>query len=83
MRAETIERWTCDSVGYYRNKPASVARFSEDGSVLAVAFDSTLTVWETDTNVPRERLAIPSCDEHIKSVGVFCFLCLFCCSLVE
>lgn len=63
--AEAVEKWTCDSVGYYRDKPAGVARFSEDGSVLAVAFEATLTIWEPDSNAMKATLSLPT-KEHIK-----------------
>ncbi|XP_062598774.1 WD repeat-containing protein 75-like [Saccostrea cucullata] len=46
-------KWVCDSVGYYRDRPAGPVSFSEDGSLLAVGFSSTLTVWDSDTNVLR------------------------------
>ena len=31
--------WSCQSVGYYGDKPCQDAAFSEDGSLLAVAYD--------------------------------------------
>ncbi|KAK7110343.1 WD repeat-containing protein 75-like [Littorina saxatilis] len=64
----TVERWTCDSVGYYRDRPAGMARFSEDGSVLAVAFQKTLTLWEPEDNVMKATLSLPTCNKHIKFV---------------
>ena len=70
--AEAVEKWTCDSVGYYRDKPAGVARFSEDGSVLAVAFEATLTIWEPDSNAMKATLSLPT-KEHIKWVPFFFF----------
>ncbi|XP_078621982.1 WD repeat-containing protein 75-like [Branchiostoma floridae x Branchiostoma japonicum] len=41
--------WTCDSVGTYRDLAAKDAAFSEDGSLLAVAFGQSLTIWDPYT----------------------------------
>ena len=48
--------WQCESVGFYRNEPASEASFSEDGSLLAVAFAGVLTLWDPSTNQLRATL---------------------------
>ncbi|XP_064648354.1 WD repeat-containing protein 75-like [Lineus longissimus] len=48
--------WNCDSVGYYRDYPARAADFSKDGSLLAVSFKLTLTLWDPDSNALRTRL---------------------------
>lgn len=41
--------WTCDFVGSYHNYQATHCCFSEDGSLLAVSFDKTITVWDSET----------------------------------
>ncbi|XP_067405145.1 WD repeat-containing protein 75 isoform X2 [Emydura macquarii macquarii] len=41
--------WSCDFVGSYHKYPASNCCFSEDGSLLAVSFEKTVTVWDSDT----------------------------------
>lgn len=33
-------------MGYYKEQQCSLATFSDDGSVLAVAFGKTLTLWD-------------------------------------
>ncbi|CAM9689351.1 unnamed protein product [Lampetra planeri] len=40
--------WSCDFVGSFRKLPATTCCFSEDGSVLAVAFGSVVTLWEPE-----------------------------------
>ncbi|XP_030065454.1 WD repeat-containing protein 75 [Microcaecilia unicolor] len=41
--------WNCDFVGSYHSYQATNCCFSEDGSLLAVSFQETITVWESDT----------------------------------
>lgn len=41
--------WSCDFVGSYHNYQATHCCFSEDGSVLAVSFEETVTVWDSVT----------------------------------
>ena len=57
--------WMCESQGYYRNVRCGAAAFSADGSLLAVAFDSTLTLWNPDTNELRKSVSF---DGHIRLV---------------
>ncbi|KAM0845807.1 hypothetical protein ACQ4PT_056112 [Festuca glaucescens] len=42
--------WRCQSVGSYKKKPMTAAAFSGDGSVLAVAAESVITLWDPDNN---------------------------------
>ncbi|RLN00886.1 WD repeat-containing protein 75 [Panicum miliaceum] len=42
--------WRCQSVGSYKKKPMTAAAFSADGSVLAVAAESVITLWDPDNN---------------------------------
>ncbi|KAM9305576.1 WD repeat-containing protein 75 [Gastrophryne carolinensis] len=39
--------WSCDFVGTYHRNQATDCCFSEDGSLLAVAFEEIVTIWET------------------------------------
>ncbi|XP_059558517.1 WD repeat-containing protein 75 [Myotis daubentonii] len=41
--------WTCDFVGSYHKYQATNCCFSEDGSLLAVSFEETVTIWESET----------------------------------
>lgn len=43
--------WRCQSVGSYKKKPMTAAAFSADGSVLAVAAETVVTLWDPDTNI--------------------------------
>ncbi|OVA15479.1 WD40 repeat [Macleaya cordata] len=43
--------WRCNSVGSYKEKPMTAAAFSADGSVLAVAAENVVTLWDPDKNV--------------------------------
>jgi hypothetical protein len=43
--------WRCESVGFFRSLPAGGVSFSADGSLLAVTFGPTLTVWVPETNL--------------------------------
>ncbi|XP_010904674.1 uncharacterized protein [Elaeis guineensis] len=42
--------WRCQSVGSYKKKPMTAAAFSADGSVLAVAAETVVTLWDPDAN---------------------------------
>ncbi|AES92286.2 putative transcription factor WD40-like family [Medicago truncatula] len=42
--------WMCHAVGSYKNKAMRAAAFSADGSVLAVAADTVITLWDHDKN---------------------------------
>ncbi|XP_076882283.1 uncharacterized protein LOC143530701 [Bidens hawaiensis] len=44
-------RWACHAVGSYRNKPMTAAAFSNDGSILAVAAETVITLWDPEKNV--------------------------------
>ncbi|TKY54560.1 WD repeat-containing protein 75 [Spatholobus suberectus] len=43
--------WMCHAVGSYKNKAMTAAAFSADGSVLAVAADTVITLWDPNNNV--------------------------------
>lgn len=43
--------WTCYAVGSYKKRPMTAATFSADGSVLAVAAETVITLWDPDRNI--------------------------------
>ncbi|XP_065873775.1 uncharacterized protein [Euphorbia lathyris] len=47
----TNSRWTCHAVASYKKKPMTAAAFSHDGSVLAVAAETSITLWDAYKNV--------------------------------
>ncbi|KAI7867574.1 quinon protein alcohol dehydrogenase-like superfamily [Spinellus fusiger] len=51
--------WTCRSVGVYRDKAPTTAAFAEDGSILAVAFGATITLWDPYENTMQGVLVQP------------------------
>ncbi|KAL6567645.1 hypothetical protein OROGR_001313 [Orobanche gracilis] len=42
--------WTCHALGSYKKKSMNAAAFSSDGSVLAVAAEKVITLWDPDRN---------------------------------
>ncbi|XP_059662290.1 uncharacterized protein LOC132308272 isoform X2 [Cornus florida] len=71
--------WTCHAVGSYKNKPMTAAAFSADGSVLAVAAETVITLWDPEKNVlvavigenlePIETLAFVGKSEYLVSAS--------------
>ncbi|KAG1180586.1 hypothetical protein G6F70_000578 [Rhizopus microsporus] len=59
-QSNTEAVWMCRSVGVYRDSEAKTAAFSEDGSVLAVAFDQIITLWDPYLNSIQAVLAQPN-----------------------
>ncbi|XP_014214373.1 WD repeat-containing protein 75 [Copidosoma floridanum] len=51
------KHWRCHSFGFYRKLPALDAGFSTDGSLVGVSFDSTLTLWDPETNELKNSLS--------------------------
>ncbi|KAB1204246.1 WD repeat-containing protein 75 [Morella rubra] len=43
--------WACLAVGAYKKKPMTAVAFSSDGSVLAVAAETVITLWDPNKNV--------------------------------
>eukprot|EP00123_Amoebidium_parasiticum_P010104 comp19891_c0_seq1/m.24091 comp19891_c0_seq1/g.24091 ORF comp19891_c0_seq1/g.24091 comp19891_c0_seq1/m.24091 type:complete len:873 (-) comp19891_c0_seq1:315-2933(-) len=41
--------WDCAATGTFRSLPATASDFSHDGSLLAVAFEQTVTLWAPST----------------------------------
>ncbi|XP_058755460.1 uncharacterized protein LOC131628646 [Vicia villosa] len=71
--------WMCHAVGSYKNKAMRAAAFSADGSVLAVAADTIITLWDPDKNEliavvgetpsPIGRLSFVGKSEYLLSVS--------------
>lgn len=58
-KQQTSEKvWTCRSVGFYKDLPASAATFSGDGSLLAMAYGTSITLWSPLTNLLRSVLSV-------------------------
>lgn len=49
--------WTCKSAGIYRQCPCQCVRFSQDGSMLAVAYQQIITLWDPFTNTLLHTLS--------------------------
>ncbi|KAI7860103.1 WD40-repeat-containing domain protein [Circinella umbellata] len=61
------EAWTCRSIGLYRRDIPEAASFSTDGSILAVAFGSLITLWDPYENCIRRVLA-QSYEENVNTL---------------
>ncbi|XP_047328374.1 WD repeat-containing protein 75-like isoform X2 [Impatiens glandulifera] len=71
--------WTCHAVGSYKNKPMTAAAFCLDGSVLAVAAETVITLWDPLKNVlisvigdslePISSLSFVSSSEYLVSAS--------------
>ena len=51
--------WNCHSVGFWRDAPITAGAFSGDGSLLALAFQDTVTLWSPGSNALRGTLVFP------------------------
>jgi NET1-associated nuclear protein 1 (U3 small nucleolar RNA-associated protein 17) len=60
--------WRCESVGFFRSLPAGDVSFSADGSLLAVTFGPTLTVWVPETNQLKCSLTEVHSKVHLRYV---------------
>lgn len=60
--------WICRSVGVYRDSVPRTATFSEDGSILAVAFGQITTLWDPYLNSIQAVLAQPN-PENIEKLS--------------
>jgi len=49
--------WTCRSVGFWRDEPVTAGAWSGDGSLLALAYGSTVTLWQPLANTLRATLS--------------------------
>ncbi|GLH12261.1 Uncharacterized protein GBIM_17005 [Gryllus bimaculatus] len=60
--------WNSENVGFYRNIPIGDLSFSSDGSLMAIAFGPTLTVWVPGSNQLKCSLTRPDAEEHLSHV---------------
>ena len=60
--------WYCKSVGFYNHRPAHASCFSEDGSLLAISYDRTITLWDPETITLKHTLNFTVSDYHIKEL---------------
>lgn len=72
--------WTCCRVGFYRDLPVAAINFSPDGSLLAVSFESILTLWDPASCQLMGTLSQPYLNEKILWVAeyVFIIIILYC-----
>ncbi|XP_041366486.1 WD repeat-containing protein 75-like [Gigantopelta aegis] len=61
-------KWMCESIGFYRDLSSGSVDFSEDGSLLAAAFTTTITLWDPDTNVLKTSLSSAACKDSIRDL---------------
>ncbi|OQR96978.1 hypothetical protein ACHHYP_12857 [Achlya hypogyna] len=54
--------WGCQSLSQYRRASVGAVAFSDDGSLLAVAYGPLVTLWDPATNALRSVLAYPKDD---------------------
>ncbi|XP_021714730.1 WD repeat-containing protein 75-like [Chenopodium quinoa] len=47
---DSCSGWLCHSVGSYKGKSMTAATFSADGSILAIAAETVITLWDPDRN---------------------------------
>ncbi|KAH3706448.1 hypothetical protein DPMN_065834 [Dreissena polymorpha] len=66
MFAGSNTKWTCESVGFYRDLAAGSVEFSDDGSLLAVMFGPCITLWEPDNNLLRHTLVSNTSSHCVK-----------------
>ncbi|KAI8982312.1 hypothetical protein BDF20DRAFT_912490 [Mycotypha africana] len=66
--------WVCRSVGVYRDDTPTTATFSEDGSILAVAFGQATTIWDPYSNSIQAVFAQPNSEivEKLAFLGDNC-----------
>ncbi|CAG8503216.1 7091_t:CDS:10 [Acaulospora colombiana] len=66
--SKTSERrivWSCTFVGSYRQYTPGTAAFSHDGSILAIAYGSIVTLWDSRLNVLNRVLPNNEPVKHI------------------
>eukprot|EP01137_Pigoraptor_chileana_P009467 Opistho-2@57784 len=67
--SDSSSSWFCRSVDFYQGLPAHAAAFSEDGSLVAVAFGSTVTLWDPVSNSLQGVLSYPPSNEKVSFVA--------------
>ncbi|KAF0379969.1 WD40 repeat-like protein [Gigaspora margarita] len=61
--------WMCKFVGSYRQYTPRATAFSQDGSILSVAYDSIITLWDSRSNVLRDVLTLLPNYEFIRHLA--------------
>lgn len=61
--------WVCRSAAFYKEMPIRSASFSSDGSILAVAYDSAVTLWNPLTSLIYNVLPYPCSGQTIQKVA--------------
>ena len=61
--------WTCISCFTFRHRPVESGDWSSDGSVLALAFSHTVTLWSSETSDLRTSLSVEGDQETITSLA--------------
>ncbi len=52
--------------GDFRQQTPTAVSFSEDGSLLAISFDDTVTLWDPTSSNLKATLAHSLVDQHIQ-----------------
>ena len=60
------EAWTCDVAGDFRQWTPTSVSFSEDGSLLAISFGNTVTLWDPMTSTLSTTLSHTLIDQEIR-----------------
>lgn len=60
------DAWTCEAAGEFRNLKPSTVSFSEDGSLLAIAFENIITLWDPMTTNLNKTLSHILIDKTIE-----------------
>ncbi|KAI8816204.1 WD40-repeat-containing domain protein [Fimicolochytrium jonesii] len=58
--ASEEDAWTCHFSGSYRNMMPTSVSFSSDGSLISVAFEQTITLWDCAGSILQSVLTSPS-----------------------
>ncbi|KAL8135453.1 uncharacterized protein LOC141713331 isoform X2 [Apium graveolens] len=61
--------WTCHAVGSYKKKPMTATAFSADGSVLAVAAETVITIWD-----PKKNVLVAVIGESLEPISKVAFI---------
>ncbi|PKY13521.1 WD40 repeat-like protein [Rhizophagus irregularis] len=60
--------WTCVFIGSYKKFIPRTAAVSKDGSVLAVSFNNTITLWDAFTYTLKRNLQCMPSSENVKHI---------------
>eukprot|EP00794_Sanderia_malayensis_P003291 gene3291-3774_t len=60
--------WTCHAICYYGSGPCGTGSFSEDGSLLAVVYGKTITIWDSEVGELKTSLYSPVQNETVSEI---------------